>query len=645
MENIALSIKVELFVTTSRTRPVSVKVDTPKSTSPRISESFSVVAGQVKQLFFDPKIRMSGSSKSNKGIRIVASDEVVVYGVNKERYSCDGFVALPIDVLSEEYYVVAWYPPSYQCELLVVGAYDGTKVSVKVGEHVGSRYIYYNRKRYYKGNTVSETLNKYDTWQVVMTGDLTGSYVKSSRPVAVFSGNKKTRIGRGSSSDHLVEQMTPVKTWGKEFATVPIPLRTVGDYFKFIASEDNTKVTISGGYRSSFTISRKGQMVQKLISSKAYCLVKASKPILVVQFVQSQQSSREQSDPAMMIIPPMEQFGADYTFSTPKYSLGSYNNYFMFIVKKSEYKGLRLDGKAFPSNTRYNTISGTDLVGGYISVKEGSHTVRHTSPISIFGGFLYGQANYETYGFTTGMRMANVNAVCIKTPTRVGDGIDNDCDGKIDEELCTPENRRADDDRDGRFDEDCATPPPIDGKWGSWGSYGSCSLKCMSSSSSRGLKTRKRPCNNPAPAYDGKQCVGSETSTISCTVSTYCPVNGNWGSWGRWSTSCSKTCGTGVQTRVRPCNNPSPKYGGKTCSGTSTSTKSCITKYCPVNGGWGSWYSWASCSKNCGGGTQSRYRYCNRPSPKYGGKCIGDSRSTRSCNTQGCPGDDRVSHY
>ena len=26
--------------------------------------------------------------------------------------------------------------------------------------------------------------------------------------------------------------------------------------------------------------------------------------------------------------------------------------------------------------------------------------------------------------------------VCVPTPTVTGDGIDNDCDGKIDEELC-----------------------------------------------------------------------------------------------------------------------------------------------------------------------------------------------------------------
>ena len=30
---------------------------------------------------------------------------------------------------------------------------------------------------------------------------------------------------------------------------------------------------------------------------------------------------------------------------------------------------------------------------------------------------------------------------CKPTPSLPGDGIDNDCDNKIDEELCTPENK------------------------------------------------------------------------------------------------------------------------------------------------------------------------------------------------------------
>lgn len=33
--------------------------------------------------------------------------------------------------------------------------------------------------------------------------------------------------------------------------------------------------------------------------------------------------------------------------------------------------------------------------------------------------------------------------VCVPTTTVVGDGVDNDCDGLIDEELCTTENKGA----------------------------------------------------------------------------------------------------------------------------------------------------------------------------------------------------------
>ena len=49
-------------------------------------------------------------------------------------------------------------------------------------------------------------------------------------------------------------------------------------------------------------------------------------------------------------------------------------------------------------------------------------------------------------------------------------------------------------------------------------------MTCQSSSKRvSGTKIRKRTCTNPAPAYDGKQCVGSATSTASCTPTNACP--------------------------------------------------------------------------------------------------------------------------
>ena len=71
----------------------------------------------------------------------------------------------------------------------------------------------------------------------------------------------------------------------------------------------------------------------------------------------------------MITIPPMEQYAADYTFATPKYSFGLYQNFFMFVVKKTEKSGLKMDGSAFPAGTVYTDIPNTDYCGGYLEVR------------------------------------------------------------------------------------------------------------------------------------------------------------------------------------------------------------------------------------------------------------------------------------
>ncbi|XP_078329393.1 thrombospondin-2-like [Crassostrea virginica] len=116
------------------------------------------------------------------------------------------------------------------------------------------------------------------------------------------------------------------------------------------------------------------------------------------------------------------------------------------------------------------------------------------------------------------------------------------------------------------------------------------------------------------------------------------PVNGGWGSWYGWG-SCSTTCGGGTKQRTRYCNNPVPMYGGNSCSGSSVGSTTCNTNGCPVNGGWGYWSNWSSCSKTCDTGSMSRSRSCNNPYPVYGGSyCSGYSSESANCNTKSCPG-------
>ncbi|KAL3848173.1 hypothetical protein ACJMK2_019047, partial [Sinanodonta woodiana] len=62
---------------------------------------------------------------------------------------------------------------------------------------------------------------------------------------------------------------------------------------------------------------------------------------------------------------------------------------------------------------------------------------------------------------------------------------------------------------------------------------------------------------------DGKVCIGYENCntwlTTGLDLSLFTVVQGGWGEWGSW-TSCSRTCGRGIMYRQRKCDNPKPKF-------------------------------------------------------------------------------------
>ncbi|XP_021117176.1 A disintegrin and metalloproteinase with thrombospondin motifs 12 isoform X2 [Heterocephalus glaber] len=56
-----------------------------------------------------------------------------------------------------------------------------------------------------------------------------------------------------------------------------------------------------------------------------------------------------------------------------------------------------------------------------------------------------------------------------------------------------------------------------------------------------------------------------------------------------------------------------------------------------IPGGWGLWSPWSHCSRTCGAGVQSAERHCNNPEPKFGGKyCTGERKRYRLCNVHPC---------
>ena len=137
-------------------------------------------------------------------------------------------------------------------------------------------------------------------------------------------------------------------------------------------------------------------------------------------------------------------------------------------------------------------------------------------------------------------------------------------------------------------------------------------------------------------------------------------VNCEWSdyTWGE----CDKSCGGGTQTGERHYSQLA-ENGGQECTGETTTTQSCNEQECPgeciyshcqgclfytepltfaakIDCAWSA-YSWGECDKTCGGG----YQYGTRTVARYadgGNECEGEAASTRSCNTDPCPGNKSV---
>ena len=67
--------------------------------------------------------------------------------------------------------------------------------------------------------------------------------------------------------------------------------------------------------------------------------------------------------------------------------------------------------------------------------------------------------------------------------------------------------------------------------------------------------------------------------------------------------------------------------------------------YFQVNGMWGGWNEWESCTVTCGGGSQTRTRQCLWPDANNKGKHCNfdgsDSVQSRECGINSCPGKNR----
>lgn len=394
---------------------LSLFISSPTATSGTVSvpglgfsEDFTVTPGAVTTVVVPSGAQLgdgSSGNPENRGVRVVAAEEVTVYGLNRVQYTTDAFMALPVDVLSTEHIVLGWPAPGIQqglnSEFSVVATEDGTDVTFVPTADTTSGVT--------SGSSKTTTLNKGEALPVQSaTGDLSGTPVTSTKPVAVFGGHECANVPNNSTlyCDFVVEQLPGTGTWGKSFNTVPLKTRLNGDTFRMVASEDNTSVSVNGAVVATLN---KGQVHQQIIDGQS--TVTADKPILMAQYSNGTTFDGVTSDPFMMLTTPTEQFLSDYTFTTP--ASGFRANFVNVVAPNDAVGDVKLDGVAVPAGA-FTAIGSTGFSGAQLDLTLGSHTMASAKP---FGIYVYGFDQDDSYGYPGGAAYAAINAAAGLTLT------------------------------------------------------------------------------------------------------------------------------------------------------------------------------------------------------------------------------------
>lgn len=263
--------------------------------------------------------------------------------------------------------------------------------------------------------------------------DLTGSIIISTKPVAVFGGNRAAFVpSQFFAADHLVEQLPPTNTWGRKFVTMPLATGSArGDRFRFLAQSDSTQVSVNG---TVVTTLDRGQFFEQVITGPSQ--ITSTRPILVAQYAHSQNYYRTdpggnpafQGDPLMMIVPPAEQFLASYTVSTPQVSAGvtaqRFDRNYINIVAPNEVVGqIEIDGVPIPAN-QFIPIGSSGFSGTQYAVSLGAYSLAGPLP---FGVFVYGFGSFDSYGYVGGQALSSVATASsiVLTPSSANPRIGN----------------------------------------------------------------------------------------------------------------------------------------------------------------------------------------------------------------------------
>ncbi len=379
--------------------------------------SFTTVPGQVTTIELPNGNNNSSSVELSEAsveqvihgmaVHITSDSNITVFGLNHKLYSSDAFMGLPNTVLGTEYRTINYTTSNGNGDLTpgefwIVAVSDSTNVTITLKDvsSLGSP----------TGVPTIVQLNKCDSYLVEGNtadpeNDLTGSQIQSDKPIAVFSGHKRTaipdtavNIDGSPSRDHLVEELVPVAAWGDSAIVVPFATSTLPDLVRVVCARDSTQISVNGTPVPGMFNAGDFYEITHLHGVTS---IVASKPIEVGQYMHTSLGGIDDpqtpayGDPALTLVFPVEQFAMNYTIVSIE-NTSSFTANFVNIVASSDIlSGVLLDGVPIDPS-EFQKIPNSRFAYAQHQISQGTHNLSSTSP---FGVTVYALGPVDSYAY------------------------------------------------------------------------------------------------------------------------------------------------------------------------------------------------------------------------------------------------------
>ena len=433
---------------------------------------FTLTANTVQPFFFGPNASTSNASNlpiinmqqrgfnsvnPKTGIRITASDSVVVYAHIIYAARSGATLVLPTNVLEKEYIV-----PSYPSRITDASSNQGfpaiTVVAPEPNTWLEIETVARTRDGLDQAGTTIRNIelkNPGDVYQLQFEGgsDISGTRVRSvadptappgtvggCKPIAVFSSTSWSSFGcsisGANSGDNLYQQLVPNRSWGKTFLTAPFINRPY-DIIRVFVDDPGTQVSVTNDGTTT-------QLPPTSLTNKTFyeipnvtnpLKIEADKPISVVQYMVVQRCDTRNTaaceissqpinwncpfpgDPEMVILNPIEQTINNITVFSAHRSKVPLNQsnvdqcYFNIIMKTSEASSFRINGNV-PSGT-FIPIPGTaySYLQANVTSLAAANPIQNLKADAPFSAIAYGYGQVESYGYNAGASFKDLSQV------------------------------------------------------------------------------------------------------------------------------------------------------------------------------------------------------------------------------------------